>query len=592
MGDVAGGSVPATSTAAGDWYVINAAGTSQSITWAIGDIAIYEGTSGNWSQIVGAGWGVAAATEADALAGVEPLKYLSPLTGNARVLHGTRSRRLTDVLYFDGVTTGVRAYAALGSPGGIGTGDFSLDFPELRIPSTAPAATQGLFVFSNSPAAVDTNVCLAGYLISTGTVGALRLNIGNSAGTDRRYRDSTVSLTTLYPGKTIHLTVRRTAGVMSVLVNGVALAFGADSTAGTAPSFADSFASGYLVLGCYGTTDLWKGGLMRHPVLILGTMTDAEVLDRVQTGRLPSWCDVGAGNAAGLYISDFSSGVNGFLANGAGFSLAAVGGRLQITTSAGANAGGAYRTSPTTYKAGAYYRVRFTHKLVSGTTTAWNFTDASGSNRFSSVSGSTLFTPVGTDTVHEVIVRANANNPQMFFFGATVPYPNAVVEITGITIHELGPIAKWSIRSGRILPDTSGNKINLVLAAGVAPVTEDFHGSVIQTALTANGELIDTAGVIPTDAVIEDVVVRNTTGNAVTGFALGMTSGADELTYRVDIPANSTVICSIKRADCAGLTAGTYTMQAATFGRVYYSATSWNSGSLNISVRYRRERGI
>lgn len=62
-GELAGGSVPATSTSAGDWYVINTAGTSQSITWAVGDIAIYEGTSGNWSQVAGTGWGVPQATQ-------------------------------------------------------------------------------------------------------------------------------------------------------------------------------------------------------------------------------------------------------------------------------------------------------------------------------------------------------------------------------------------------------------------------------------------------------------------------------------------------------------------------------------------------
>lgn len=52
-GGVAGGSVPATSTAAGDYYIITAGGTSQGKTWAVGDLAIYEGTSGNWTQVAG-----------------------------------------------------------------------------------------------------------------------------------------------------------------------------------------------------------------------------------------------------------------------------------------------------------------------------------------------------------------------------------------------------------------------------------------------------------------------------------------------------------------------------------------------------------
>ena len=50
-GTVAGASVAATSTAAGDCYLISSAGTSQTKTWAAGDLAVYRGTSGNWDQI-------------------------------------------------------------------------------------------------------------------------------------------------------------------------------------------------------------------------------------------------------------------------------------------------------------------------------------------------------------------------------------------------------------------------------------------------------------------------------------------------------------------------------------------------------------
>lgn len=50
-GTVAGASVSATSTAAGDCYLISSDGTSQSKTWAAGDLAVYRGTSGNWDQM-------------------------------------------------------------------------------------------------------------------------------------------------------------------------------------------------------------------------------------------------------------------------------------------------------------------------------------------------------------------------------------------------------------------------------------------------------------------------------------------------------------------------------------------------------------
>lgn len=52
-GGVAGGSVPATSTTAGDYYLITSNGTSQGKTWVKGEIAVYEGTSGAWTQLAG-----------------------------------------------------------------------------------------------------------------------------------------------------------------------------------------------------------------------------------------------------------------------------------------------------------------------------------------------------------------------------------------------------------------------------------------------------------------------------------------------------------------------------------------------------------
>lgn len=55
-GLLAGGSVPATSTNAGDVYLISSAGTSQSKTWGSNDLAIYTGTSGSWDQVPFSVW--------------------------------------------------------------------------------------------------------------------------------------------------------------------------------------------------------------------------------------------------------------------------------------------------------------------------------------------------------------------------------------------------------------------------------------------------------------------------------------------------------------------------------------------------------
>lgn len=52
-GGIDGSSVPSTSPIAGDYYLITTAGTSQGKTWAVSDLAIYNGTAGSWTQIAG-----------------------------------------------------------------------------------------------------------------------------------------------------------------------------------------------------------------------------------------------------------------------------------------------------------------------------------------------------------------------------------------------------------------------------------------------------------------------------------------------------------------------------------------------------------
>jgi hypothetical protein len=75
-GTSAGNAVPATLTAAGYYLRITSAGTSQSITWAVGDIAIYSGVSGSYTKIAMDTYGFALEAE------VNPrLAARAPLSG-------------------------------------------------------------------------------------------------------------------------------------------------------------------------------------------------------------------------------------------------------------------------------------------------------------------------------------------------------------------------------------------------------------------------------------------------------------------------------------------------------------------------------
>jgi len=319
------------------------------------------------------------------------------------------------------------------------------------------------------------------------------------------------------------------------------------------------------------------------PWLIAGAFTASEILTQAQTGRLPSWC-----NFPGSTVN---------LRNGLSFQSGASG--PDTLTVSGLSITSCITTTPTDYVvtsaafntvAGRKYRIRVpSFVLNSGSYpqlrvgTSTNLTTATGT------SGGQSWDSYAGEEWLEFTAGGNGSNLRLGFrIPSATDFSCGTVEMC-----DCGPMAKLVITAGRILPDLSGNMLHGVLSLGAMVVSDSVEGNVPQTALTANGELIGTAGTAPIDATIILVTLRNTTANDVTGFALGSTSGGYELTPRTDIPANSTRVLALTIPYMADLTQGSYTGGlGVAYGRVYYSATTWNSGSLNVSIRYRRERGI
>jgi hypothetical protein len=182
-------------------------------------------------------------------------------------------------------------------------------------------------------------------------------------------------------------------------------------------------------------------------------------------------------------------------------------------------------------------------------------------------------------------------NPPGAYFVRNGNCQNRTITIDNVTIKQVGAVCHLGLADGigRIARDSSTNKLHAIrTATGVSDVIELDDGVVpYTTPSSANGPVIDTAGALRTDCVLVDVIVKNTTANAISGFGLGMSSGVRDLTYDTDIPANATRILPIKRADLTSLTLGT-----APYGLVYFSAASWNSGLVKIVIRFRRERDL
>lgn len=251
-GGVAGASVAATSTAAGDYYRITSAGTSQSKTWAVGDLAVYNGTSGSWTQISGG------------------------VTDPASLAAKTNALSAEQGLVFNG---SAGAPAAIPSSAAISTGAFSVSMT-IEVPASAPSGDAGFFFLSDVNTSGLRPNGLIGYITSTGI-----LSFSLYGATTSDYRLATVSgFRAAYAGKYVHLVfVRPASGNPVLYVNGASTALGL-SSAGTAPSWQGSVNSAFIGIGSYATSALWTGAVLR-PALFNYALDAAQVLARYEAGR-------------------------------------------------------------------------------------------------------------------------------------------------------------------------------------------------------------------------------------------------------------------------------------------------------------------
>lgn len=409
---------------------------------------------------------------------------------------------------------------------------------------------------------------------------------------------SIANIVSTYGGKIIQVIfVRNSSGNPAVYINGVAqtVSFG---TNGTPPTWQGTVTSTNLVLG--GMSGEVSNTQFFCASLYNLALSAADALELFELGgAVPYRFQFGT---TALYTSDFSVNADGWLdaigtttITGNTDGINAQNDWLAATKTANSVIS-IYKTAMTSAYSGKAIRAKVRVFVPIGSTASyvgWYFNNSSNTaNPATAVAANNQYDldavwvlPFGIAASPRNGLRTtNAAN------SADVSVGNGEsLYFKNIVWQQVGAICHFNLEDGisRQIRDSSVNNAHAIsVTSGVTHLAAKDDGRYQQTALTANGELLDTDGLLPIDAVLVDVVVKNTTANAVSGFALAMTSGSDELTNRTDIPASSVVTLPIKRTDLAGLTVGT------TFGRCYYSALSWNSGSLNIAIRYRRERDL
>lgn len=480
---------------------------------------------------------------------------------------------------FDG-TSGSRILSTLTNQNLL-TDSFSVSML-VDIPTSNPTTDRGLFYLSSN---AGLNNVPRATTAEFKTSGQIAFFISGATTSDTRGK-TYLNFRSDFSGKRVHLLFVRDAATPTgaLYVNGVLRASSSDDITGSDPTWAGSVTSTYFVLGNNASSaQVWDRCIYSASLYNLA-LTQADVTEIYELGgAVPERFKFGS--QANLFSGDtanFAGGTAGAWVAVAGGSIAIVANKLQYTHPSGAAYG---IQAPFALAGGKAFRIKFTHRLVSGVAMVGGV-GLTGSG----TPGVPTWTSTGTTAQFDNVGIMSANPDGALYMLAAGLGTGEVYEFDDFSVTRVGAVCHLRLSDGigRVLRDSSTNKLHaLRTVAGVSDVIELDDGVYPQLALTANGELLDTAGVLRTDAVLVDVVVKNTTANAVTAFGLGMSSGVRNLTYETNIPANSTVILPINRADLAGLTVGT-----APYGRVYYSAASWNSGSLNLSIRYRRERDL
>ncbi|MBS0632017.1 MAG: hypothetical protein JSS11_08900 [Verrucomicrobia bacterium] len=315
VSDIAGGSVPATATASGYFYVINAAGASQSKTWAVGDFAIYKGTSGQWSQI----------PYTSALAA--QLNAVVSATRNALAPRGG--------VIIDGTSPG--GFSSTLTNQNIGTEPFSVHTIFEASGTQVSAAFTAIWYLSlNSLTAFNPN---AVSLLYSGT--NLSVIMYGSALTDYNQWVWT-GFQAAYAGKRMHVTfVRNASGNPAIYVNGLDVTgLGTFSTGGTPPTWQGSITSTYF-WGGRGKTDVSYTGSMYGLTLYIQALTASDVLEIFELGgAVPARFRWGSlvnknpyTNAYGYGAAD-SSSISSIGGGSSAFTMSAVAG--QRTGGAGA----------------------------------------------------------------------------------------------------------------------------------------------------------------------------------------------------------------------------------------------------------------
>ena len=418
---------------------------------------------------------------------------------------------------FDGATSGTRIASACQA---IGTGDFSL-WSRFRVPTSFAAFPGTLWLTASSTSSNQPNAM--GIYLDPASTGVLRVfRHGTINGTDSRTA-TVASFLTNFVGQVVDVVVTRAGNTLKIYINGTDTAY-TETTTGAAPPWSQTVDSGFALVGAGGTSTVFSGRIYRS-VVFNRALSASDVTELITVGVNPAdqW-----GTQTAVYTSDFSAGVDGWSQNIGNALLTATGNidgisgvndTLRFSNTDTVSVGFQVRRT-TTLVTTKRYRVSFDYFAETGSGLQF-FGFGFFGTRYDAGSSAVVENAWQTGVSLEAVIP-QTQLPISSFTTSTGTVVSSFVAaknvyFKNIVATRIGAIVDldFTVGTGYQAPDRSTNNLHGTLFAGVE-FTQPRRMAVLYatTAASGNTQLLGSLA-IPTNAVIEDIIVNSTGSSTV-----------------------------------------------------------------------------
>lgn len=450
---------------------------------------------------------------------------------------------------FDGATSGTRISAPCQS---IGVDDFTI-WVRFRVPSSATASSISIIGTSTISTSTNAANALSLDIFSNGTLSLRRW--GAVTFTDYRYAQIS-GFRTSYSGQIVDIVITRSGSTLKIYINGTDTAY-SSATGGTVPSWGDTIASDYVYIGgTNASTGLYVGRLYRA-VVFNRALSASDVSELITIGVNPADQWGTQTEVIGFNPAVLNGGFETNSLNASGTWFASAGGTSTATidtsgsfSKSGANAGKLALDASSTYagfnannstsiiQVNKRFRISFwARKGVGSNACGVQFGTGGSTGQYGNTQ--LVLTTTYANFVSEFISATDGTFAIGSLSGSAA---SSEIYIDDIELTRIGAILDldFTVGAGYQAYDRTTNAQHGTLYNAVE-FTMPKRTAVLYATTSTNGnqQMLGTIS-IPTNAVIEDIIVNSTgtstvsIGNASAGTqivnAASVVSGRQKLT--------------------------------------------------------------